>query len=145
MEATGSPTGSDWINFSVNFSNNSRSGVYVFCAARGDDNIPFYVGESEKVAARLGEYARASFKAQTDFRVGRAARLLEERGYEILVEIEWIPGKKARKAREKELIKRHGDRPLMNSVGKYNYKKTASEEEVMAVLKDYVRENFSAT
>ena len=76
----------------------------------------------------------------TDFKVGRTIRLLEERGYEILVEIEWTSD---RKFREKELIARHGDRPLLNSVAGYDYK-TANKDAELSRLEEYVRENFSA-
>lgn len=139
MEATASPTESDWINLSKCLSKCSGSGVYVIYAARGDDTIPFYVGQSKNIAARLGDYARASFAAETDFKVGRTVRLLEERGYEILVEIEWTSD---RMARESELIERHSDRPLLNTVPGYKYK-TANEDEELSRLEEYVRENFS--
>lgn len=135
MKATECSTESDWINLS----NYSGSGAYVIYAARGGDKIPFYVGESAKIVARLGDYARASFQAATDFKVGRTVRLLEERGYEILVEIEWTSD---RKARESELIKRHGDRSLLNSVAGYDYK-TAKEDEELSRLEEYVRENIT--
>ena len=36
----------DWINFSDNFSQYNRSGVYVFYAVKGDDKRPFYAGQS---------------------------------------------------------------------------------------------------
>lgn len=135
METTGKPTGTKWINLT-----DYTGGVaYVIYAARGDDKIPIYVGESEKVIARLGDYVRAQFGAPTDFKVGRTARLLEERGYEILVEIEKTPD---RRARERELIEKHGDRPLLNSIASYDYK-TANEDEYLSVLEEYVRENFS--
>ncbi|MDE0488292.1 MAG: GIY-YIG nuclease family protein [Gammaproteobacteria bacterium] len=139
MEATANPTESDWINLSKYLSKCSNSGVYVIYATRGDDKIPFYIGQSKNVAARLGDYARASFAADTDFKVGRTVRLLEERGYEILVEIERTSD---RWARERELIKRHSDRPLLNSVPGYKYK-TAKEDEELSRLEEYVRENFS--
>lgn len=128
---------SDWISFS----NYCRSGVYVIYAARQGRRIPFYVGESAKIIARLGDYARASFEAPTDFKVGRTARLLEERNYDILVGIEWTLD---RRTRERELIERHSDRPLLNRVQGYDYK-TMSKDEYMAVLEKFVCENFSAT
>ena len=59
METTASPTESDWVNLSKYLSKCSGSGVYVIYAARGDDKIPFYVGQSENIAARLGDYARS--------------------------------------------------------------------------------------
>lgn len=140
MEATGSPTKSDRINLSKCRAFNSGSCAYVIYADRRDDRLPFYVGESATILARLGDYARASFSAATDFKVGRTIRLLEERGYEVLVEIEWTSD---RKAREKELIERHGDRPLLNSVAGYDYK-TANEDAELSRLEEYVRENFAA-
>ncbi len=127
----------DWINLS----NYCRSGVYVIHAVREGHRIPFYVGESEKIIARLGDYARASFRAPTDFKVGRTARLLGKRNYDILVEIEWTLD---RKTRELELIERHSDQPLLNRVQGYDYK-TMSKDEYMAVLEKFVCENFSAT
>jgi len=136
MKATANPTESDWFNLS----NYSSSGAYVIYAAKGDVKIPFYVGESAKIVARLGDYARASFAAATDFKVGRTLRLLEEIGYEILVEIEWTSD---RKARESELTERHSDRPLLNYLVGYNYT-TAKEQEVLSRLEDYVHKNFSA-
>lgn len=139
MEATANPTESDWINLSKYLSKCSNSGVYVIYATRGDDKIPFYIGQSKNVAARLGDYARASFAADTDFKVGRTVQLLEERGYEILVEIERTSD---RWPREKELIERHRGR-LLNDEPGYNYN-TANADEIMSRLEEYVRENFSA-
>lgn len=135
METTGRPTKLDWSNLS----DYSGSGAYVIYAARGDDKIPFYVGESANIIARLGDYARASFQAATDFKVGRTVRFLQERGYKIRVEIEWTSD---RKARESELIERHDNQPLLNNVPGYD-RKNAKEDEELSRLEEYVRENFS--
>ena len=75
----------------------------------------------------------------TDFKVGRTVRLLEERGYEILVEIEWTSDPRPR---ENELIKRHRGR-LLNDKPGYNYK-AAKEDEELSRLREYVRENFAS-
>ena len=123
----------------INLTNSRGSIVYVIYAVKGDDKIAFYVGESGRGIARIADYINASFGAATDFKVGRTVRMLEEKGYEVIVEIEKTPN---RKVREKELIEKYSDQPLLNHVASYDYKITG-QGEYLSILEGYVRENFA--
>ena len=126
---------SNWISLSDYFSTYSNSGVYVIYAAKEGDRVPFYIGQSNNIAGRLGDYARASFKAPTDFRVRSTAELLQQAGYEIVIEIERTAEPRAK---ENELLEKYKDRPLLNWVDSYDYN-TTHEDEYMPVLLEYVQ------
>jgi hypothetical protein len=52
--------------------------VYVVFWASGEVEMPFYVGETDSVSRRMGDYWSAQFGAPTDFRVGEAIRYLRD-------------------------------------------------------------------
>lgn len=52
--------------------------VYVFCWIRDAISIPFYVGQTKRLAGRMNDYCLAQFSACTDFRVGEAVRYLRD-------------------------------------------------------------------
>ena len=109
----------------INLTHSRGNIVYVIYAVKGNDKIPFYIGESTRGIARIADYINASFGAPTDFKVGRTVRMLEEKGYEVIVEIEKTPD---RKVREKDLIDKYHDQPLLNHVPSYNYKTTGKDK-----------------
>ena len=87
----------------------------------------------------MADYINASFGAATDFKVGRTVRLLEARGYEVIAELENTPD---RKVREKELIQKFYNIPLLNYVQSYDYK-TQNKEAYEALLERFVEESFT--
>ena len=87
----------------------------------------------------MADYINASFGAATDFKVGRTVRLLEARGYEVIAELENTPD---RKLREKELIQKFHDMPLLNHVQSYDYK-TQNKEAYEALLERFVEDSFA--
>lgn len=85
----------------------SAPGVYTLFARRDSIRIPIYVGESNNVRRRLGEYIVAAFSATTDFIVGEAILYLQDAGVEIEAEIAIFNGDdKERKRMEEDTIDR---------------------------------------
>jgi hypothetical protein len=56
------------------------SHVYVFVVEMGDLSFPLYVGQTNRLLGRFGDYQYASFQAPTDFRVGEACKFLRSQG-----------------------------------------------------------------
>ena len=52
--------------------------VYVFILSLGSGQLPFYAGQTKRLAARMGDYESAQFAASTDFRVGEAIRFFAQ-------------------------------------------------------------------
>jgi hypothetical protein len=52
----------------------SEGFVYVFIVFCNGRQLPIYVGQTKRLAARMGDYEYAQFAACTDFRVGEAVR-----------------------------------------------------------------------
>ena len=122
----------------INFTKSRGSIVYVFFAAKNDQRTPFYVGESGRGIARISDYISAQFAAPTDYKVGSVARLLEDAGYEVVIEVEESSD---RQRDEKNKIDEMSDWPLLNGYASYNYR-TAEREDVDALLQQYVTDNF---
>jgi hypothetical protein len=60
--------------------------VYVFCWAADGNEIPFYVGQTNRFSGRMNDYRLANFKACTDFCVGEAIKYLKStKNYRIVV------------------------------------------------------------
>ncbi len=53
--------------------------VYVMCWIGGEIEVPFYVGETDRLSGRMNDHRLRSFKATADFRVGECIRYLRER------------------------------------------------------------------
>ena len=123
----------------INLTRSRGNVVYVIYAVKNGVKIPFYVGESGRGIARISDYINASFGAATDFKVGRTVRLLEARGYEVVAELENTP---ERKLRERELIEKFHDMPLLNHVQSYNYK-TQDKEAYETLLERFIEERFT--
>lgn len=66
--------------------------VYVLCLIKKDEEkeVPFYVGETEVLCRRLGEYVVAQFSAETDFKVGEAIKYFKEKGCRVVVRWEHV-------------------------------------------------------
>lgn len=58
--------------------------VYVFCYLANGEEIPFYVGQTNRLPGRMRDYRLANFSACTDFCVGEAVRYLtSEKKYRV--------------------------------------------------------------
>jgi len=122
----------------INFSEIKRNIVYVFYAEKDTIKIPFYIGESGRGIGRFGDYISAKFSAPTDFKIGKMCKLIEENGYTVFIEYEYSDN---RKTREKELIKEHQSKNLIN--GKFGYKyKTDNEKNILDKMKIYADKYF---
>lgn len=108
--------------------------VYVLCfkSAGMDEFIPFYVGESSRHVGRFGDYVAAHFSASTDFKVGYAARILHERGCEVVVRYKPVTD---RRKEEKILIAIYqaAGLKLLNALGSYEYQKAQMLDEIAKV------------
>jgi hypothetical protein len=77
--------------------------VYVLLWVSGDDEeIPFYVGETQSIWGCLNDYYWAQFQAPTDFRVGEAINTSGLRNFVLPRGISrarnaWIGGKRNRR------------------------------------------------
>jgi hypothetical protein len=56
----------------IDFGTSREGVVYVFFVATETEEIPFYVGETDRFQGRMDDYVRAQFAAPTDFKVGEA-------------------------------------------------------------------------
>lgn len=113
------------------------SAVYVIFFVKGDIEKPLYIGETDSMYDRIGDYWTAHPKANTDFTVGEAIKCLrDENGYEIRIRYKTLIGKSARK-KEERAIRKHflseGYR-LLNNWG-YDYKKDNKTEEKELIRK----------
>ena len=105
------------------------SAVYTIFYISGNKEIPIYVGETDSIQRRMGEYFSASFTMATDFKVGEAIRYFQEKGCKITIRYKGVE-KQNRQGEEdgiKDKLRKLGYR-LLNDLGTYKYK-TANEEE----------------
>jgi hypothetical protein len=117
-------------------------GVYVFYFLRDKKEIPFYVGETNNLRRRIGEYLVASFAAQTDFRVGEAIKYMQKNKCDVVVKF-WIylDNKSHRKKEESRLISkfRSDGLELLNKGEKnvgYNYRIDKREKVLDRIKKE---------
>jgi len=103
--------------------------VYVLCWKSGGTEVPFYVGETNRLRGRMGDYQSAQFAACTDFRVGEAIRYLRDRrGLRIVLRYrETVDPRKDESALIRDL-QLSGLR-LLNSLPSYNYQEADKDEE----------------
>jgi hypothetical protein len=109
--------------------------VYVFCWKANGKDIPFYVGQTNRLHGRMDDYQSAQFAASTDFRVGEAIRYLrDQRSLRIVVLY-----KESRDSVKDEYtlirdLQLSGLR-LLNSLPGYDYRKADKDEERRTVQK----------
>jgi hypothetical protein len=108
--------------------------VYALCLALDGREIPFYIGETGRLARRMGDYVAAQFAAPTDFRVGTAAFYLAERGTRIIVRYKHS---ETRKQDEQDLIPECviAGYHLLNCVPSYSYSTASRDAEKQKVVK----------
>jgi hypothetical protein len=102
--------------------------VYVLSWLSGDEEIPFYVGETQSIWGRLNDYYWAQFQASTDFRVGEAVKHLHLKSLRIVARYR---SSEDRRKEERAIIDQiHADgRRLLNDVRGYDYRTAREDEE----------------
>ncbi len=119
--------------FTIDFPEN-HSAVYIICFMKQNKEIPFYVGQTDRLWGRMRDYKIANFKAQTDFKVGIAIKYLQQKGYNIVIKYKTTLVNQ-RIYEEKifiEDLKGNGIK-LLNELSGYNYKtadKTREKEKI---------------
>jgi hypothetical protein len=113
--------------------------VYVFFWISEEDGtpVPFYVGETNVLPARLGDYCRAAFAASTDFKVGEAAKYLSAvKHRRIVLKYKRSADEKAQRCEEEDAIasqmRTEGVR-LLNDFRGYKYATASIDGERAAI------------
>jgi len=111
--------------------------VILYRTPTNPDSTPLYVGESTRNIGRFGDYIKANFRAQTDFKVGRVVRLLRNAGCEVIVR---YATSQHRKVDERALIAKYRAKGihLLNDLPGYNYKSGNEGDEERRLL-DFVK------
>jgi hypothetical protein len=91
--------------------------VYIVCWVRGDEEVPFYVGQTARMWGRLDDYYWAMFSASTDFRVGEAVRKLSTKGYRIVVRYKSSPDPRGEERQIIDSLDKEGCRLLNKEPG----------------------------
>ena len=110
-------------------SNSSEGYVYVFILSCEGRKLPFYVGQTKRFAARMGDYEYSEFAASTDFRVGEAVCYLAKEK-QCGIEVRFKTSEHGRRdeyniIRELQLLGCH----LLNSLPGYDFRRTSQEAE----------------
>lgn len=119
----------------VNFPPKSGTGfIYILCWLSGDEEVPFYVGETQSIWGRLNDYYWAQFQAPTDFRVGEAVRYLSTKNIHVVAR--YKPSVD-RSCKERAIINelRAEGRRLLNDLPVYDYRTADEEQERIGVQK----------
>jgi hypothetical protein len=108
----------------------SRVGVvYAFFLINGHDEVPFYVGQTQRFMGRMDEYHRGSFQATADFVVGEAVKYLKDVHYRrIVVCYSECRDPRAEEVRYLRQVRDHKI-PLLNDLEKYDYRTADSQHE----------------
>lgn len=104
--------------------------VYVLVAEKDGMRVPFYIGQTTRLAGRVKDYKYGGFKAATDFRVNRAIQFFEEKPHECNIKLLYREFE-AHKIEERRLIEEfflHGF-PLLNHLDSYQYGSTKPDIE----------------
>lgn len=117
--------------------------VYVLCWVSGEDEIPFYVGETQSIWGRLNDYYWADFQASTDFRAGEVIRYLNTRSIRVVARYRVST---ERRSEERAIIKelRAEGRLLLNNLPAYDYQ-TSHEDRHRAEVQEQVDRIIEAT
>ena len=112
----------------IDFGTSREGVVYVFFVATETEEIPFYVGETDRFQGRMDDYVRAQFAAPTDFKVGEAVRYLRDaKNYRVIVKYKVTANRSTEEARIIQGLHSEGKR-LLNDLPDYEYR-TGSKEE----------------
>jgi hypothetical protein len=103
--------------------------IYVLLVRVGDDAIPLYVGQTCRLAGRIGDYQTAQFQAPTDFRVGEAVRYLTgPKG----CQVDLLYRTSASRRKDEKLLIRElllSGYTLLNFLGAFDYNETSAVAE----------------
>jgi len=114
--------------------------VYVFCWKTDKGPVPFYVGESGRLAKRIcDDYRTKYFTAPTDFCVGEAAAHLISKGHQLVVFYRASSDRRPDRRKEERALIRSlqlEGRRLLNCFPRYCYQASVGreQEERTAVL-----------
>jgi hypothetical protein len=116
--------------------------VFFYVPSEGEIPIPFYVGETNMLPARIGDHFRAGFKDSTSFRVGEAARYLKERNNGCRVRVKYRRSSDSEALRKKDEgeIKarlRSHKAPILNSLRGWSYLCGKTEEECRTAVRAF--------
>jgi len=116
----------------------NESSVYIISCVKDDKEIPIYVGETDKLRRRIGDYIVASFQASTDFKVGEAIRYFQEKGCKITIRYKGVQ-KEHRRGKEDRIIDdlRKAGYRLLNDLVTYNYKTADEEKERARIAREF--------
>lgn len=112
----------------------SRGGfVYVFCWIADGTEIPFYVGQTDRLSGRMNDYRLKNFSCCPDFCVGEAVEYLKRaKHYHIVVRYRpSIDPPKEEKAIIRDLLL--SGTQLLNCLPKYDYRTSKPDEERIVV------------
>jgi hypothetical protein len=112
--------------------------VYVVGFQRNAAFVPIYVGESTRNVGRFGDYVSAKFSAQTDFKVGVAAKHLQSLGFHVFIKYGETPDRKAEEGALRRLYQASGYQLLNGRFG-YRYE-TANKKEMKERITNFIDE-----
>jgi hypothetical protein len=104
---------------------------------KGTDEIPFYVGQTNRIWGRLDDYYWATFSASTDFRVGEAVRQLSRSGYRVILRYKSTPDPRVDEASIISELTREGRKLLNNDQG-FDHR-TADESAERKRVQEFLR------
>jgi hypothetical protein len=109
-----------------------RGFVYIFCWVNGNTEIPFYVGQTNRLLGRMNDYRLANFTACTDFCVGEAIKYLRSKNYQIKVRYNPSPDPPRQ---EKTIIRRLlvAGVWLVNALPRYEYQTGSESDERLLI------------
>jgi hypothetical protein len=109
--------------------------VYIWFFCVGEEEFPFYVGETYRIWGRVDDYYWASFQAPTDFKVGEALRYLGSEKISVKMRFRAVAD---RNAEEKKLLREFGKPNLLNSLTGYDYA-VADQSNEREEVRNFVR------
>ncbi len=109
------------------FTPESRKGfVYVLYWMSGEIEVPFYVGETDRLPGRVNDYYVGSFSAPTDFRVCECIRYFkDDKNCRVILRYKISSDRKAEREREEADIKEAlhlSGALLLNHFRSHNYR-----------------------
>jgi hypothetical protein len=121
-------TSEEWITCSASPKDVPGNHVYVLVVENSGQSIPLYVGQTSRLAGRIGDYVAAPWSASTDFRVGEAIKYLRDKG--CTLHFHYKVSSEHTKA-EKDMIRDLllSGHLLLNFLGGYDYTTAKKEDE----------------
>ena len=107
--------------------------VYVIFVVHNNQELPFYVGQTNAFSRRMSDYRSANFQAVTDFKVGEAIKYFRSNNYKIIVKYKPTNDSKNEEGELIKLLKSEGYK-LLNDLPGYNYKKAEEDLERKKII-----------